>query len=122
MKTTKKHYTLSPCTNRPNCVSSQSLDTTHYIKPIRFPGSPADAWVVLKFSLLALPRTRIVKETGWYLHAEARSLFFGFIDDIEFLMDVKSGTIHLRSGARIGYSDLGVNRKRIEQIREAFGS
>ncbi len=112
--------TLAPCPNRPNCVSSQATDPSHFIEPIRFPGSPADAWAVLKFALQSLPRTSVVEEAGWYLRAEAKSRIFGFIDDVEFLMDVPKGMIHVRSASRTGYSDLGVNRNRIEHVRKIF--
>ncbi len=110
--------TLPPCPNRPNCVSSQAAYPSHFIEPLRFPGSPADAWVVLKFALQSLPRTRVVEESGWYLRAEAKSRIFGFVDDVEFLMDVRNSVIHVRSASRIGYSDLGVNRNRIECVRK----
>ena len=112
--------TLPPCPNRPNCVASQATDPSHFIEPIRFPGSPADAWAVLKFALQSLPRTRVVEESAWYLRAEAKSRFFGFVDDVEFLMDVRGGVIHVRSASRTGYSDLGVNRNRIERVRKMF--
>ena len=112
--------TLPPCPNRPNCVSSQAAYPSHFIEPLRFPGSPADAWAVLKFALQSLPRTRVVEESGWYLRAEAKSRIFGFVDDVEFLLDVRKGVIHVRSASRTGYSDLGVNRNRIERVRKMF--
>ena len=54
------------------------------------------------------------------LTAEYRSLIFRFIDDVDFLLDEKEGVIHFRSASRVGYSDLGANRKRMERIRKAF--
>tara|TARA_B100001971_G_C18262904_1_gene588766 strand:- start:1643 stop:1966 length:324 start_codon:yes stop_codon:yes gene_type:complete len=102
-------------------VSSETTDPVHFIEPIKFPGSPADAWAVLKFFLQSLPRTHVVEEVGWYLRAEAKSRIFGFVDDVEFVMDVRNGVLHVRSASRIGYSDLGVNRNRIERVRKMFG-
>ena len=112
--------TLPPCPDRPNCVSTLATDSSHFIEPIRFPDSPADAWTVLKFALQSLPRTRVVEESGWYMRAEVKSQIFGFIDDVEFLMDIRNGVIHARSASRSGYSDLGVNRNRIERVRKMF--
>ncbi|HIN32340.1 MAG TPA: DUF1499 domain-containing protein [Nitrospirales bacterium] len=120
MKAKTSFHALPPCPDRPNCVSSQATDSSHFIAPIRFPGSPADAWAVLKFALQSLPRTRVIEESGWYLRAEVKSRVFGFIDDVEFLLDVQKGVIHVRSASRIGYGDLGVNRNRIEHVRKMF--
>lgn len=64
-----------------------------------------------------LPRMQIVVRTDRYLRAEAASRVFGFIDDVEFALDPDANLIHVRSASRIGYSDLGVNRDRIERIR-----
>jgi uncharacterized protein (DUF1499 family) len=81
-----------------------------------------EALARLKQVLLNEPRTSIVKEEGDYLHAEARSFLFRFVDDVEFLLDADQQVIHVRSASRIGYSDLGVNRRRIERIRSAFNN
>jgi uncharacterized protein (DUF1499 family) len=55
-----------------------------------------------------------------YIHAEFTSALFRFVDDVEFQIDAESGLIHFRSASRVGRSDLGVNRKRMESIRMAF--
>jgi uncharacterized protein (DUF1499 family) len=68
----------------------------------------------------AVPRLKIVTESGDYLHAEATSLIFRFVDDVEFFVDREAKVIHFRSASRVGHSDLGVNRARMENIREAF--
>jgi uncharacterized protein (DUF1499 family) len=113
---------LSACPDTPNCVSSQSSDTAHFIAPIPFSGPPGSALQRLKGVLAAEPRTVITVEQGSYLHAEARSLVFQFVDDIEFLLDTAQQLIHVRSASRSGYSDLGVNRRRVERIRKAFST
>ena len=82
----------------------------------------AEAQARLKQVLLNEPRTRIVKEEGGYLHAEARSFLFRFVDDVEFMFDADQQVIHVRSASRLGYSDLGVNRRRVERIRRAFNN
>lgn len=61
-------------------------------------------------------RTRIVVKGKRYLRAEARSAFFRFMDDVELLADENAGLIHFRSASRIGFGDLGVNRRRMERI------
>ncbi len=65
-------------------------------------------------------RVSIISEQADYLHAEARSLLFRFVDDIEFSLQAEKGLIQVRSAARTGYSDFGVNRRRIERIRRIF--
>ena len=111
---------LAECPKSPNCVSTQCTDAEHQIAPIPFAGSSAEATRRLKNALTTLPRTRIVTETDNYLHAEATSLLFRFVDDVEFYVDSTAKLIHFRSASRTGYSDLGVNRARMEKLRAAF--
>ena len=66
----------------------------------------------------SLPRTRLVEEDEVYLHYEFTSLVLRFVDDVEFLFDDETKTIHFRSASRTGYSDFGVNRRRMEEIRK----
>jgi uncharacterized protein (DUF1499 family) len=115
---------LAPCPNSPNCVSSQApeSDHEHYIVPLRFSGDPAAAWQRLRAAVLAEKRVTVVAEQGDYLHVEIRSLMFRFIDDVEFSLAASTGLIHVRSASRAGYSDFGVNRKRVERIRTVFDS
>jgi uncharacterized protein (DUF1499 family) len=111
---------LAPCPASPNCVSTQAEDAGHKIEPIRFTGSAADALAKLKGAIATLPRTAIVTETADYLHVECTSLIFRFVDDVEFWIDEPNRTIHFRSASRVGHSDFGVNRKRMEAIRAEF--
>ena len=111
---------LAACPVSPNCVSSQSTDRDHAVAPFRFSGSPAEAMANLKKVLSDLPRASIVTATETYLHAEFTSALFRFVDDVEFWIDESAKTIHLRSASRVGSSDLGVNRKRVETIRAAM--
>jgi uncharacterized protein (DUF1499 family) len=110
---------LKPCPNTPNCVSSQAHDGAH-IAPLVFPDAPDAAFTRLKEILLTLPRVRITAEASGYVRAEAVSRVFGFVDDLEFRLDADNRVVHVRSAARLGYSDFGVNRKRIETIRARF--
>ena len=112
---------LAPCPQTPNCISSETSDAHHYIKPITYEGTVEEAKARLRQILLSSPRTQIVDEELTYIHAECTSWLFRFTDDIEFVFDDTQKVIQIRSASRIGYSDLGVNRKRVETIRRLFG-
>ncbi len=109
--------TLSPCPSSPNCVSTQATDEGHAIQPFSCKKPRAEAKEALKAVVAALPRTKLVEEDESYLHYEFTSLLLRFVDDVEFLFDAEDKTIHFRSASRTGYSDLGVNRQRMEQVR-----
>jgi len=111
---------LAPCPDSPNCVSTQADDVVHRIEPLTFQGSAADAIQRLKSIIARQPRMKIVAESGNYLHVEATSLLFRFVDDVEFYVDETAGVIHFRSASRVGYSDLGANRARMEKLRDAW--
>lgn len=111
---------LRPCPDRPNCVSSQSENPKHAISPLSYQGTRVDASARLLKLLKTMPRVRIVTATPDYIHAEFLSRVFHFVDDVEFVFDATDNTIHIRSASRLGYSDFGVNRKRVETIREAL--
>ena len=108
---------LAPCPSSPNCVSSQSPDDAHRIAPLTYSGRAADAMKKLTAIVQTFPRTSVITISDSYLHAEFTSAIFRFVDDLEFLVDETAEVIHVRSASRMGYSDLGMNRKRIEQIR-----
>lgn len=108
---------LAPCPNSPNCVSSQSSDVGHSIAPLTYKSTPEQAIAKLKAVIQSLPRTKIITENKDYLYAEFKSALMGFVDDVEFYLDRKANVIQVRSASRLGQSDLGVNRKRIETIR-----
>ena len=109
---------LAACPGSPNCVSSQATDGGHSIAPLRFTGDARAAMDKLKAIVQGMPRTEIIESRPDYLYAEFSSSFMGFVDDVEFYCDGQ--VIHVRSASRLGYSDLGVNRKRVEAARAAF--
>ena len=111
---------LHPCPSSPNCFSSDDQDNDHKIAPFELVKPANEVWPVVREIVLALPRTRIVAETGNYLHAECRSFLFGFVDDLELYLRPEDGIIAVRSAARSGYSDFGVNRRRIESLRTSL--
>jgi uncharacterized protein (DUF1499 family) len=109
----------APCPGRPNCVSSQAEDRAHWVAPLAIGSSESAAavWERLQQAVGEMARVRIVTVTDHYLHAECSSAFFGFVDDLECTLDTEARVIHLRSAARMGYSDFGKNRQRIETLR-----
>ncbi|MCB9161798.1 MAG: DUF1499 domain-containing protein [Caldilineaceae bacterium] len=111
---------FAPCPDSPNCVSTQATDAEHGIDPYTFTGDAAAAKSALLAVINAMPRTKIVAETDDYLHVEFRSRIFRFVDDVEFFIDDGDKTVQFRSASRLGYSDMGVNRKRMEEIRAKF--
>ena len=111
---------LQPCPNSPNCVSSQANDPEHGIAPLTFTGEPTAAIANLQKIILAMPRTKIITAKGNYLYAEFTSAIMGYVDDVEFFANPDKGIIEVRSASRLGESDLGVNRQRIEAIRANF--
>jgi uncharacterized protein (DUF1499 family) len=115
-----KNGRLAACPASPNCVSTQAEDAEHRIEALRFTGTSVEAMAKLKQALAGLPRTQIITETTDYLHAECRSLIFRYPDDVEFWIDEPNQAIHMRSASRLGRSDFGVNRARMEGIRAAF--
>ena len=103
---------LAPCPSSPNCVSSQSEDPQSKIDPL-----PLISIADLKTIVANMDRTTIIEETDNYLYAEFKSNLMGYVDDVEFYRDSDANVVHVRSASRLGKSDLGVNRKRIEEIR-----
>jgi uncharacterized protein (DUF1499 family) len=90
------------------------------MNPIPFAQSAEQAQQQLEAAIQSMPRSRIVTSNTGYVHAEFSSLLFGFVDDVEVAIDEAEQLIHFRSASRAGRSDLGVNRKRMEQVRQGF--
>ncbi len=108
---------LAPCPDSPNCVSSTATDPRHGIAGFALDRSLGAAKEELKQAVAKLPRVKLISEQDNYLHFECRSFLFRFVDDVEFHLDAATKTIHVRSASRVGHSDFGVNRRRIEAIR-----
>jgi uncharacterized protein (DUF1499 family) len=111
---------LAACPSTPNCVVSQAGDADHAIEPISYKSDRATAKETLLKVLAVIPRTAVVEQTDNYIRSEATSRIFKFVDDVEFYFPEDQQVIHVRSASRVGESDLGVNRRRIEQIRLAM--
>lgn len=103
-----------------NAVSSQSTEKSTAIEPIRFEGDPDAAFLRLRSVVQNMPRSTIVTLRENYLHAEAETASLKYVDDVEFLLDAENRRIDMRSASRLGRRDFGVNRARLERIRQAF--
>ncbi|MGF1495184.1 MAG: DUF1499 domain-containing protein [Microcoleaceae cyanobacterium] len=113
---------LNDCPNSPNCVSSQSEDAEHQVLPLDYTQSQEEALEKLEMVLETFDNAEILREDGDYLYAEFTIPVFGFVDDVEFYLDDEAKEVQIRSASRLGESDLGVNRKRVETIRALFNS
>lgn len=111
---------LRPCPASPNCVSSDGADADHAVEALPYRGDRAASERALTAALAALERSSVQRRQGDYWHAWQISGLFRFIDDIELRFDDAAQKIHVRSGSRVGYSDMGVNRKRVEALRSAY--
>ncbi|MBD6615001.1 DUF1499 domain-containing protein [Komarekiella sp. 'clone 1'] len=111
---------LSSCPVSNNCVVSQDADPKHAIEPIAYHVDHDAAREILLKVLTVVPRTEVIEQTPNYIHALSKSRIFKFVDDVEFYLPPNESVIHLRSASRVGESDLGVNRRRVEQIRLAL--
>jgi uncharacterized protein (DUF1499 family) len=108
---------LAACPATPNCISSQEADPQHRTEPLAMqPGGLGKLATIVQ----GIEGAQIIKTSDDYLYAEVSSSLFGFVDDLEFWVNPDSQRIEVRSGARLGESDLGVNSKRLELIRSQF--
>ena len=111
---------LAACPGTPNCVSTQAEDREHWIAPLPVASKATPAIEILVEIVRGMPRTTILEQTNNYLRVEFRSRIFRYCDDVEFYLEPDSNRVHFRSASRCGYSDMGVNRDRMELIRQKF--
>ncbi len=114
---------LPPCSPRPNCVCSQNETRRHAVAPLPLAGRmPIQALAFLTRIVSSLPGGRVVGQTENYLHCEFTSRWLRFVDDVDFAVDQAAGVVHVRSAARTGWWDFGVNRRRVEKIRRLYSA
>ena len=111
---------LAPCPNTPNCVSTLAEDPEKKMDPIPYEGELEAARTLLLQILDSEPRVKLERRDERYVHAVFTSAIFRFKDDVEFLFDQERRLIHFRSASRVGRSDMGVNRERMERISARF--
>lgn len=110
---------LRVCPSTPNCVCSEGLIETSFVEPLSYSIAHAAAWDSVKQAVVATGGV-VVSERDAYLHARYVTPMLRYVDDVELRMDEDKHVIHIRSASRVGYSDLGTNRQRVERIREMF--
>lgn len=108
------------CPSTPNCVSSDATDKNHFILPFQLTTKAEKAWPIVIKVIMQQPRSKIVQQTDDFLHVEYRSAVFGFVDDLKLQLRGSENIISVYSASRLGYSDFGVNRDRIEELRAAL--
>jgi len=113
---------LKDCQDKPNCVSSQASMAERQIAPLAYTSDASTALQRLLSVLDSLERVTVIEAKDNYLHATFTSALFGFVDDVEFVLDDPNKVIHLRSASRVGYWDMGANRKRVEDLRTRFNN
>ena len=114
---------LKPCPPTPNCVCSEyPQDSEHAIAALEFGNRSATGALSSLRSIALKSGARIESESEGYLALSFKSAIFGFVDDLELRVDENARLVHLRSAARVGRSDLGVNRARVEAIRQKYAA
>ena len=114
---------LAACGSAPRCVSSQETREGFQIAPLRYTGSPVDARAKLTRVLKRMEPQgyTVVSSEGDYVYVTYTTGIMKYVDDMEFVFSQKErGVIHVRSSSRIGYADLGANRKHVEEVRTAY--
>lgn len=109
---------LQACPDRPSCVCSTDEGKQHSIAALAVPAGLEKPIAALATLIKSMPNTAIVNQEEHYLHVTFTSKLFRFVDDVELLLD--GDKVQVRSVSRVGYSDLGANRRRVEAIRAGF--
>jgi uncharacterized protein (DUF1499 family) len=111
---------LIPCPTSPNCVSTQATDDVHAMSPLPYTGTKELAMEKLIGVIKSMKRTKVISRTDSYLYVEFTTSLMRYVDDVEFYFDDAIKSISFRSASRIGYSDMGVNKKRMREVGTRF--
>ena len=111
---------LIECGKSPNCVSSQTTQSSKRIAPINASDTPELAWLMLRDAVETMPQALLITENETYRHYQFTTPLMGFIDDVELLFVRTEQLIQVKSASRVGESDLGANRKRVELLRDSL--
>ncbi|WP_085522569.1 DUF1499 domain-containing protein [Tuberibacillus sp. Marseille-P3662] len=116
-----KETFLAPCPKTANCVSSEHQDLNRRMMPVSFDGATTEeAMEYLVDILSGLPKTTIEKQEHHYIHAVAKTTVMEFYHDVEFYLDEAAKQVHFRSASRIGLTDFGTNKRRLQAIIARF--
>lgn len=113
-------FLMDPCPDSPNCVSTQSEHEKRTMRPLPYLKSREESRGRILSIIKSMNRTEMVALTDNHIHAEFRSILWGFVDDVEFFFDDEDQVVHFRSASRTGYYDFGVNRRRMKHISEQY--
>ncbi len=110
---------LRPCAATPNCVCSHAEDELHGVAPLIADDAP-DAMNRVRQVMADWRGAKLTDEADGYVRYECATPLLRYTDDLEFLLDIDERVVHVRSASRVGHSDLGANRRRIEAIRGLY--
>ena len=120
---------LKPPSSTDNSVTSQAaLYPDHpqrsysTIAPLALRGDGSATLAKIKTIVEAMPGARVVSSTPDYIYAQYTTQLMKYVDDVEFWFDPAAYVVQVRSASRVGKSDLGVNRKRVEAVRAALAA
>jgi len=105
---------FQPLSSRPNSVSTQTAVKSKKVFPLIYSGNLNEEMSRIVAILEAMPGAKVHKKEGAYLHAIFTTSLMRYKDDVEIYIDEKAKEVHFRSASRVGYSDMGVNRKRYD--------
>ncbi len=112
---------LKKCPSSPNCVCTIDAEVSKKkMDALSYSGSLADAKTALKATIAGMKNTQLQAEEADYLHFTFKTSLGGFIDDVEFEFDDANKKIHFRSASRVGYSDMGANKRRMKKVGKAW--
>ena len=111
-------HSLKSCPHSPNCVSSLATDAAHRVEPLSYNGDWQMAKQTLRTIIQGSPRAQVLTDHQDYMHAVFVSRWFGFVDDVELVFDDAEKVIHIRSASQVGFYDFGVNRRRVQWLRD----
>jgi len=109
---------LAPCPPSDNCVTSDRRDAAHYLPAWKTNQTTEQVKLKLMTILQQQPNIQVISHSEVYIHGQYRSDWFGFIDDLEFL--IEENAVQIRSASQLGYSDFGANKKHLLIIKKAF--
>ncbi|MDO8704582.1 MAG: DUF1499 domain-containing protein [Sulfuricaulis sp.] len=110
---------LRPCPGTPNCVNSEDQGKPWYIEPLSFKNPTAESWKNITRAIQEMGGKVEIDKNG-YIRATFMTSVFRFVDDLELRLDKNNAVIQVRSASRVGRSDMGLNRKRVNELRAKF--
>ena len=105
---------LPDCGVLPNCVTSERAEGGKAVAPME---ATAAQWRQLKQWIASQQDWTITTDNGNFIQAVVKTPLMRFRDDVQLRFDEDAGVIHVRSSSRLGISDMGTNRRRVETLR-----